>query len=116
MAEFLDTVKRAAAAENRAEQVTAITPGLQQGRGDAIACRRRFPRHRARARAERAQLPQGDGGIAGGEPEVGATASGHRRPPVSLPSHNSQAEPTQAGRPYPPNRLLAPKAAKDAGP
>src|SRR3546814_9033357 len=61
MAEFLDTVKRAAAAENRAEQVTAITPGLQQGRGDAIACRRRFPRHRARARAERAQLPQGDG-------------------------------------------------------
>src|SRR3546814_13763691 len=66
MAEFLDTVKRAAAAENRAEQVTAITPGLQQGRGDAIACRRRFPRHRARARAERAQLPQGDGVIAGG--------------------------------------------------
>src|SRR3546814_10223352 len=76
MAEFLDTVKRAAAAENRAEQVTAITPGLQQGRGDAIACRRRFPRHRARARAERAQLPQGDGVIA----EIGRA---HVRTPVT---------------------------------
>src|SRR3546814_18878955 len=95
MAEFLDTVKRAAAAENRAEQVTAITPGLQQGRGDAIACRRRFPRHRARARAERAQLPQGDGVIAGGCPKVAATASVHRLPPVPFRFHNSEVNPTE---------------------